>query len=63
MILNYRVFVAVIYCICLFLSGVFYIVAMHTDDSEGLGVWGAAASFLATFVSGLTLAILTIYLK
>lgn len=63
MIGGYKVFVSIIYCACLLSSVIFYIVAMNTDDNEGIGVWGAAISILATLVSGLALSILTIYMK
>lgn len=62
MISEYKIFISVIYCVCLLLSMFFYFWAMKSGD-EGTGIWGAAVSFLATLVTGLLLAALVIFGK
>lgn len=60
MIAEYKSFISIIYCVCLSASIIFYALAMRADDGNEIGIWGAAVSFLATFVSGLVLAILAL---
>lgn len=60
MMFQYLFFLSLICCTSVLSTVIFYLIAMNTDDAEGLGIWGAVISIITNLAFSTAISVLII---